>query len=257
MVNPRLYKTEAVILKEARLGEADRILTLFTPLKGKLRAVARGALRPHSKLAGHLQPLSHNFMMLAQGHSLDIVTQCQIIHPFRPLREDLMRMSWALYVVELIDGFCPENLENAALFSFLVETLEQLCQVKDGQRLLRYFEVRLADNSGFRLQLKQCVNCRQPLAPVTNFFNPDSGGLLCPSCAAGKPFYPPLSVTALKVLRLFQQEDLSAVTRLRISPQLAAELEDTMRDYIHYLLEREVKSTAWMTRLRQELGPAP
>ena len=255
MTRPRVYKTEAIVLGEARMGEADRIVTLYTLRRGKVRAVARGALRPRSRLGGHLQPLSHCQLMLAQGKGLDIVTGCQIIDPFLPLRQDLVHQARGFYLMELMDGFCPEGMESPALFRLLLDTLGQLCQSGDGERLLRRFEVRLLDCTGFRPELHRCLGCAQPVEPVTNYLSPGAGGLLCPQCAPDQPPVHPLSANAVKVLRLFREADMDTVNRLKLSPGLAAETEAALRGYIQFVLERRLKSSTWLERLRRELGP--
>ena len=67
MPPPRVYKTAAIVLRHRKLGEADKILTLFTPNYGKLDAVAKGVRRPTSKLAGHVEPLTYSSLLLARG----------------------------------------------------------------------------------------------------------------------------------------------------------------------------------------------
>lgn len=255
MTRPRVYKTEAIVLRDTRLGEADRLVTLYTLRHGKVRAVARGALRPRSRLGGHLQPLSHCQLMLAQGKGLDIVTGSQIIDPFLPLRRDLVGQARGFYLMELMDGFCPEAMESPSLFRLLLDTLERLCRSGDGERVLRRFEVRLLDCTGFGPELRRCLGCAQPLEPVTNYLSPSAGGLLCPHCAPAQPPAHPLSANAVKVLRLLRAADMDTVDRLKLSPGLAAEMEAALKGYIQFVLERRLKSSAWLERLRRELGP--
>ncbi len=98
MTAPRVYQTEAIIIKRTKLGEADRILTLYTPQLGKLKAVAKGTRRPQSKLGGHVELLTHSRLMLARGRNLDIITQAQTINNFLPIKDNLERISFALYI---------------------------------------------------------------------------------------------------------------------------------------------------------------
>ena len=116
MPAPRVYKTEAIILRQRKLGEADKIITLYTPNYGKLEAVAKGVRRPKSRLAGHLEVLTYTSAMLAQGRNLDVVTQAQAIESFAPLRDDLNRLSRAFYAAELVDRFSPEGAESYHIF---------------------------------------------------------------------------------------------------------------------------------------------
>ncbi len=250
MPKPRTYQTEAIIIKKTKLGEADRILTLYTPELGKIQAVARGTRRPRSKLAGHLELLTHSLVSLARGRNLDVITGSQTINSFLPLKSDLGLTACALYATELVNQFTADNIENRPLFRLLLETTEQLCQSGDSELVLHYFELHLLNEVGYRPQLQQCVACHQPLQPVINSFCSGAGGMLCPACGQSQPSSQPISVSALKVLRLLQSENYRTVSRLKMNQQLSRELEVVMRDYLGYLLEREVKSVAWLDSLR-------
>lgn len=252
MTAPRVYQTEAIILKRTKLGEADRILTFYTPELGKLKAVAKGTRRPQSKLGGHVELLTHSRLMLARGRNLDLVTQAQTINNFLPIKDDLERISRGLYIAELVDSFTGEHIEDHKLFNLLLEALHQLSQAKNGELVLRYFELNLLDHLGYRPQLQQCTSCNSPLRPEANFFSSSQGGALCYDCGYHEPMARPLSLNALKVLRLWQSCNYITAMRVRINPELAAELEQVLREYIRYLLERQLKSTDWLDKLKRE-----
>ena len=252
MSKPRTYQTEAIIIKKIKLGEADRILTLYTPYLGKIRAVARGVRRPRSKLAGHLELLTHSLVSLASGRNLDTITGSQTISSFLPLKSVLELTSYALYTTELVDQFTADHIENQPLFQSLLETMGHLCQFGANEQILRHFELHLLNEVGYRPQLQQCVSCHLPLEPTTNSFCSGAGGMLCPNCLQSQPLTYPLSVNALKVLRLLQTSGYTTVSKLKMNPELSRELEGTLRDYLTYLLEREVKSTAWLDTLREQ-----
>ena len=252
MTRPRNYQTEAIIIKKIKLGEADRILTLYTPYLGKIRAVARGVRRPRSKLSGHLELLTHSLVSLARGRNLDTITGSQTINSFLPLKSKLELTSQALYAIELVDQFTADHIENHPLFQLLLETMHHLCQAGDNELVLRYFELHLLNEVGYRPQLQQCVSCHSPLKPVTNAFSPRAGGVLCPKCSRSQPLPYPLSVNALKVLRLLQSSGYDTANKLKMNPELSHELEGVMRAYLKYLLEREVKSAAWLDTLREQ-----
>ena len=252
MTKPRNYQTEAIIIKKTKLGEADRILTLYTPHLGKIQAVAKGVRRPRSKLSGHLELLTHSLVSLARGRNLDTVTGSQTINGFLPLKSDLWLTSCALYITELVNQFTADHVENYPLFRVVLEAMEELCRADDKELTLRYFELHLLNEVGYRPQLQQCVACQTPLEPTTNSFCPGAGGMLCPNCHPGQPFSYPLSVNAQKVLRLLQNSDYNTASRLKIDAELSRELEKIMGSYLKYLLEREVKSAAWLDTLREE-----
>lgn len=252
MSKPRNYQTEAIIIKKTKLGEADRILTLYTPYLGKIQAVAKGVRRPRSKLAGHLELLTHSLVSFARGRNLDTITGSQTINSFLPLKSNLQLASYALYATELVNQFTADHIENLPLFQLLLDTMERLCQESNNELVLRYFELHLLNAVGYRPQLQHCVSCHRPLEPTINSFCLSTGGMLCPRCSRTQPLNYPLSVNALKVLRLLQNSDYNAISRLKMTSELSHELEGVMRGYFKYLLEREIKSSAWLDTLRAQ-----
>ena len=204
-------------------------------------------------MAGHLELLTHSLVSLARGRNLDTITGSQTINSFLPLKSDLWLTSYALYLIELVNQFTADHVENRPLFQLLLETMHNLCQPGSKDLTLRYFELHLLNKVGYRPQLQQCVVCHSPLEPITNSFSPSAGGIICPDCSQNQPLTYPLSVNALKVLRLLQSSDYSTINKLKMNPQLSQELEVVMRNYIKYLLEREIKSVTWLDALKEQI----
>jgi DNA repair protein RecO (recombination protein O) len=250
MKPPRAYQSEAVVIKRIKLGEADRILTLYTPNFGKVRAVAKGSRRTTSKLGGHVELLTYSQLMIARGRNLDIITQAQTIDNFLPLKENLDKLSYGLYISELVDCFTPDQAEDSRLFKLLLDTLQQLAQDKDADCILRYFELHLLDYAGYRPQIHQCADCGASLQPMINAFSTRLGGILCQNCSYQESTGYSLSLNAIKVLRLWQNCDYTVALRVKVEPQLASELERVIRSYIKFLLEKQLKSTEWLDQLR-------
>jgi DNA repair protein RecO (recombination protein O) len=249
MPEPRSYQIEAIVIKKTRLGEADRILTMYTPDRGKVQAVARGVRKPGSKMAGHLELLTCSKVWLARGRNLPTITASQTINGFMPLKSDLVLGSLALYATELVNQFTADQDKNLPLFDLLLGTLEQLCQTGNRELVLRYFELRLLEYVGYRPELIKCVSCQRDLVPAVNTFSPGTGGMLCPACSSSQPFGYPLSVNAQKVMRLMQTSDYATMLRLRVNAELNLELKQALAGYIRYLLEHEVKSAGWLDSL--------
>jgi len=255
MAPPRLYKTEAIVLRQRRLGEADRIVILYTPAYGKLEAKAKGVRKTTSRMSGHLQPLTRSMVQLAQGRASDVVAGCQTVESFQALRDDLDRLARGLYAAELVDRLTPERSPGLPTYRLLLETLRRLERADDVDLALRYFEMRLLEQSGFRPELERCLSCQSPMQPQQNFFSPLSGGVICPGCASGAAGSRPLSLNGLKVLRLLQRGPYNEVARVKLPFDLAQEVERHLRSYIVCVLERDVNSAAFIERLRRE-GPS-
>jgi DNA repair protein RecO (recombination protein O) len=252
---PRLYKTEAIVLRQRKFGEADRILTLFAPTYGKLDAKAKGVRKTTSRMAGHLQPLNRCMVQLAQGRTMEVVAGCETLESFQPLRDDLGRLSRALYAAELANRFLPERVENIPTYRLLLDTLRRLQGTAYADLTLRHYEMKLLERSGFRPELGRCLGCQQALQPVQNFFSPVAGGTYCASCGAGAAGSRALSVNGLKVLRLLQRASYKEVEGLNLPPALAEEVERHLRSYIVCVLERDVNAAAFVERLRREQQP--
>ena len=251
MSRPRNYQTEAIVIKKTKLGEAGRILTLYTPQLGKIQAVAKGVRRPRSKMSGHLELLTHSLVTLVRGRNIDTVIGTQTIDGFLPLKSDLRLASYALYVTELVNQFTADNLENYPLFRLTLDTLHHLCQENDSELVLRYFELHLLDQVGYRPQLERCVSCHAGLTGGTNHFSPGAGGVLCPGCGQGQGFTYTFPTDARRLALLLQNSDYTSVSVIETDPGLLRQLEMVMRYYLRYLLEREIKSAAWLDTLRE------
>ncbi len=154
---PRVYKSAAIVLHQRKLGDADKIITLYTAEYGKIDAVAKGVRRVKSRLAGNVEPLRHASFMLARGRNLDIVTQVQSIESFQVLRDDLSRLSHALYAAELLDRATEQREENFALYRLLLDALRRLAGRDDLERVLRYYEMQVLIQLGYKPELDQCV----------------------------------------------------------------------------------------------------
>jgi len=263
MRSDRLYRAQAIILRRGDFFEADRLLTLYTPHRGKMRAIAKGIRKPTSRKGGHLELFTHSQLLLARGRNLDIITQAQTIEPFLPLREDLLRASYACYVGELLDQITEENIPNPRLFYLLRDTLARLGQSRDLALTVRFYELRLLGLTGYEPQLFHCVRCRGLLEPQGSFFfSPMEGGALCEACGplpaggAQQAGGAPLSLAALKVLRFFQTREYELCQRMHIRPALHSELERVMYRYIAFTLERDLKSVGFLNILRrQDVAP--
>jgi len=247
---PRSFRTEAVVLRHANWGEADRILTIYTREQGKLRAIAKGARKIRSHKAGHLEPFTHITLQLARSRDLPIVTQVETLDPYLPLRDDLTRTGYAAYVLELLDRFTYEQEGgNPHLFRLLTDTLERLCSTAEIWGVVRFYEMRLLDYLGFRPQLFECANCRAAIQPVDQFFSPSAGGVICPSCGGGLPGLWPVSVEALKYLRHFQRSNYAEATRVKVAPAIQREVEALMQAYFTYQLERGLNTPGFIKRV--------
>ncbi len=247
----RSFRVEAVVLRHSDFGEADRLLTLYTRERGKVRAIAKGARKIASRKAGHLEPFTRVKLQLAKGRDLLIVTQAETVDAYPSLREDLTRTGYAAYVIELLDRFVPdEEVATPFLYRLLTETLSRLAAQADTWLSVRYYEMRLLDFLGFRPQLFECANCENEILAEDQYFSASLGGVICPRCGQGLQSLWPISVEALKYLRHFQRSDYREASRARPEAETQKEIETIMQGYFTYLLERELNTPGFIKRVK-------
>jgi DNA repair protein RecO (recombination protein O) len=249
--NQRLYRARGFVLKRMDLGEADRILTLYTREHGKLRAVAKGVRKTTSRSAGHLEPFILTDLSLAVGKELDVISQADTQNAFREVREDLILTTHAYYLAELTDLLTDERLENRDVFDALVDGFTALAERQDARLVVISFQLRVLDALGYRPELRECVSCRSTIAPGANHFSALLGGVVCPTCGPNELSARPIGTEALKLLRYVQQS--GGFRRLSVPGVVSREAEVLLRDYAEQIVERRLRSPALIARVQQAL----
>lgn len=248
----RSKRVEAVVLRHSDWGEADRILVLFTREMGKVRAIAKGVRKLRSRKAGHLEPFTRVTLQLAKGRNLWIITQAETVDAYQPLREDLVLMGYAVYVIELIDRSSGEEGPNLPLYRLLINTLHRLAKTDDPFQVVRYYELRLLDLLGFRPELKLCGQCGKAIQAEDQFFSAEVGGALCPNCGKGVPGVRPMAMRTLKFLRHFQRSTYAEAMRVSLPAPVRPEMEAAIQHYLMYHLERRLNTPDFLKLVRKK-----
>ena len=145
----RTYKSEGIIIKRRNIGEADKIVTLFTKDRGKIQAKAKGIRRITSKRASSLDLLNTCRVAFYKGPGMALVTEVESINSHESVKKNLERVYTAYHFCELIDGLCAEEQENEKVYELLIETLEKLPKEKKLKELIQAFEIQLLTYLGF------------------------------------------------------------------------------------------------------------
>jgi DNA repair protein RecO (recombination protein O) len=254
---PRVTKTEAIVLRHRRLGEADRIVTLLTPTRGKIDVVAKGALRSRSRMAGHIEPLTLTEVVLAHGRSMDIVTQAQTVDAFAALHLDLDRLSTGMYLLEAADRLTFEEADLHIVYDLLHAALVRLARGDGLQLVARTFELRLLEATGFRPEWSQCLSCTAPVAADDAAWSAVSGGVFCANCRAARGGIVPIDSRVLRVLRAYQALPYEEAARIRLEPDLSGRIEHVMHELMQAVSERELRSGQFVAAARRAAGRVP
>jgi DNA repair protein RecO (recombination protein O) len=188
-----LYRDQGVALRHYKLGEADRIVVFMTAGHGKVRAVAKGIRKTKSRFGSRLEPPTNVSLLFYEGRGeLDIVSQAEAIDHFRPIRDDLGRMTDAMSMLEAVDQTAQERQPDARLYQMLVAALRTLAdRDRRSPLLVAAFYWKLLSMEGFGPILEQCASCSAPASGVALVaFDLTQGGALCRDCRQGQPITP-------------------------------------------------------------------
>ncbi len=240
------------MLRSAPLGEADRLLTLFTPDLGRLRTSARGVRKTTSKLGGHLDPLTRSSLTITRGQSLDTVTGADTIETFLGVKSDLSLLARALYLAEVLEAFNPLEAPNPPVYALFIDGLRALAlgTHPDPDLVVRFVELHVLRHTGFLPELERCVECRGQILPNQHTLSPAAGGVLCPSCGAARTDAMPLSVDSLKLLRYLASSPLPAALLVNVRPALHREVAAILNSVLRHTLERELRSAAFLRSVK-------
>lgn len=145
----RTHTLRGIILKRKNIGEADRILTVFTKEEGKLQIKAKGVRKITSKRASHIEPLNITYLTIYKGAGMPVLTEATSTEQFDIVKTDLKKVGLAYHICELVDGLCPENQENESIFNLLLEMLKKLSSENNVGVFIHDFEVKLLKLLGY------------------------------------------------------------------------------------------------------------
>jgi DNA repair protein RecO (recombination protein O) len=202
----RTYKTEAVVLRSLRFGEADRVLHLYTLERGRVGAVAKGIRRTKSRFGARLEPLSHVELVLHEGSGeLHTVTGVDLLRAHRPAREDSYRLGVGFVGLEAMLRLFPEQEANARAFEALTRFLDLLdeAEPRPGERaatdpLALSFQLKLLWLSGYLPHLTSCAECGAEAGLVG--YSARAGGAVCANCGADAISLSPAGLRGIETL---------------------------------------------------------
>jgi DNA repair protein RecO (recombination protein O) len=245
-----LYKEQGIVLGSIKLAEADKIVTILTQGSGKIRAVAKGIRRTHSRFGARLEPFTHVNLMLYRGRNLDTVTQADIISPFLAVRAGFVLFSAAEAMLEATDKVAEEHERNVRLFLLLLQGLRALeTEPADPVAVAEAFLLRLLGLSGFGPALTACAVCG---STDVRRFSASQGGAVCEGCQDRDARR--VAPEALRWLASLETGDLEAAGQPPPTAEARAEGRALLYGFSEYHLDRRLRSLPLLARTP---APAP
>jgi DNA repair protein RecO (recombination protein O) len=243
--------TPAIVLRARPYGESDKIVSFLTERQGKLTGIAKGAknsrrrfpnsLEPFAQITLHFEDRPHGRLAFLLSAELNLV--------YKELTQNLDKISYASYLVEITEGLIADREENQAVFEHLKKGLCYLDEYTPSLRFITTYELELMRLTGYQPVLDRCKACNLDMNACNGanwFFSPQDGGILCSSCSPGRHQLTPLSLSAAKMLiELQHAQDLSAAP-VMLPASVVRGMRDAVSNFVQYHLDREIKSAPFL-----------
>ena len=234
-----IVKSEAIILRTAKMGETSKRLTLYSRRNGILKLVAKGARGPKSRMGGTLEPLNLVEVVFYEKESRDMqfLSQATILYAPKKLLKDAERTVMAMVCAELIDRLESAQNPNAAIFGLLRATVEAFDRLEiDGRIILFAFQMQLLRFLGFAPDFSQCTVCRKSESEQWKF-HIEEAKLYCKECAQNVHsgvFLQPAAPTALRQLATIAMQKIGTA---QVTPVAYRDIFDFLTAFYGYHLE--------------------
>lgn len=209
--------TEGIVIRRSNFGEADRILTVLTPFRGKMRVVAKGVRRITSRRAGNVELLNNVKLHIFVGIGMPILTEAESLNTYSKTKSDLILSSYGSYIAELVERLTVENQPAPEVYKLVVDILN-LLESNPRQIFIRAFEVKLLNYLGF-----WSLNNIQADTQSKN------------------------------LLSQLQHRGWHDIDSLKTNNQQAMDIERILRYYIERILESPVKSVQVINQFKKDL----
>ncbi|MEN8234333.1 MAG: DNA repair protein RecO [Actinomycetota bacterium] len=231
-----LHNDQGIVLRSYSFGEADKVVILLSPNRGKLRTVAKGVRKTKSRFGGRLETFTHVDLVLYEGRNLHTITQVSIIEAFPKLRADLDRVVAAGTMIEVADLVAQEEEPARRLFLLLHRGLKALDEGAPHPDLVTAFLLKAAAIVGVAPALEHCAGCGTETGLTR--FSFAAGGALCDRCRTPGSYALREGLTTY--LAATAAADLSSLPDADLS--LSREAMGVTRRFVEFHLERRLDS---------------
>jgi DNA repair protein RecO (recombination protein O) len=247
-----LLRTRAVILRSQRWGDADRIVTLYSPDLGKIRGAARGARRMKTRFGGVLEPFGIVDVTLFQKtpDALGQISQIDLLKSFKSIREDLGVMAAAAKMVRMVEMITADRDPNPEMYAALVYGLETLAPENDLALTTLLFQIHVLGYTGFRPQIDRCTECGNLAPPhAPQWFSPRLGGMVCDRCGQrGVGRILSVSKGSLAFIEQARRLPMARLSRLKAIGTVRVEVEEAIAAYFQSVVGKALPGfEQWVT----------
>lgn len=237
----RYIKTQGIVIKEVNVGEADKIITILSGEYGKMSAVAKGARRLRSRLAACTQFLCYSSFVLFKGRDLYTVNSCEMIESFSEAGNDLVRLTYAAHMADLIYDTVQENQPAGRSLKLFLNTLHYLIKTNRSPELIsKIFELRYLCILGYAPYAKGCINCMNETFEGLSF-SFKKCGFICSNenCVSVDPSMYKISPGTARAIYHIVYSSMDKLFSFELSKPILTELSFIVDRFLREMLEKD------------------
>jgi len=230
-------------------GESDLLVTFFTPDKGRLKGVAKGARKSRKRFVNCLDIFNLVSLEYSRKRKEDLYLICsgKLIDAYPGLRTDFMSLLKASYMIELTESLFPWELPGSNMFRILKESFHLLAQGKRVELIPIIFEVMAMSEGGYSINLERCCICgRVYTGEGTAVFKPEKGGIACMKCQRITAVNPKMSPDTVNMTRLMQSKSFMIFEQLEASDEAISEIRPVLKLHREHHLGCQLKTASYL-----------
>lgn len=255
-----IHTTDAIILRKQDVRETSLLVVFYTKDFGKIKGLIKGVRGPRGQVGQQVQLFTLNRIVFydPRRSSLHTVSQCDLIDFFEAARYDMLKTSYACYFIELVDALTGDKDKSEEIYDLLLNSLMLLKTEASPKRISRILEIKLLMLSGLMPRLDKCVLCEE----VIDFrrkgvkearFSYKSGGLICEGCFKEDTSSRRILPGTANFIDHVERTSYDKASRIKVSRHVGHELEDIMKKFLKYQLDKEIKALDFIEELENSL----
>lgn len=248
----RNVRLSVITLKKRDFKEKDRIITCLTREVGKYDFVAKGVQKPGSRLSGICEPFAYGSVIVGNLKDLGTVSSADQRESFSEIHSDLNRLSHGLYLLELTDKSTAYGNPSEDIFDILYAALIMLEGKTDPEICVRFFEHRLINALGYRINTESCIGCGKDLEKVL-YYSREFGGFLCEKCSNISLSSQTFPYALISYIKAFDTNPIQKIKEFSFPEQVNRDLSTLYKQHLSYRIEKEMHSLDFIKKVKDEL----
>lgn len=243
-------RSEAIVLSKRDFRETSLIVNFYTRDFGKVSGLLKGIRLEPEKFASNVEPFSHNEIIFyrKRNSSLHLVSQADKKNDFTNIRQSIIKVGMAGFMMEMVDAVMAQEDKNEEVFDLVLSCLSELDTALNAEKVMTVFKIKMLSLSGFKPHFDSCISCGIRILGQSKF-SLSMGGLLCPKCATKDSASRSIFRGTIATILHIERNDLKSNLNLGMNPQIKKELEIILNAFLNYHLERELKSQKVLNKL--------